>query len=118
MKNRLLCFLFIASIFSCKTFHELRPFKTDNCSCFPDGTIEDPQKWKSCCIVHDSAYWKGGTKYERLIADSNLYKCVCEKSDSIIALAMFKAVRIWGSPYLPFSWRWGYGWRYFRPYKK
>ena len=34
-----------------------------------------------------------------------------------IAEAMLRGVRVGGSPYWPTSFRWGYGWPYFRGYK-
>jgi len=48
---------------------ELKPFTTDGCSAFPDGTPAHRDLWLNCCIQHDLAYWKGGTHTERLNAD-------------------------------------------------
>ena len=40
---------------------DLRDFTSDGCSLFPDGTIGDRIKWCQCCLLHDIAYWRGGT---------------------------------------------------------
>jgi len=47
----------------------IKPFTTDGCSLFPDGTLKDNTLWKSCCIEHDKAYWRGGSYPERQAAD-------------------------------------------------
>jgi len=81
----------------------LKPFKTDGCSMFPD------HKWRDCCVTHDKAYWKGGTKEQRKVADKKLYKCVKSKGYKIVAVLMYIGVRIGGVSYLPTPWRWGFG---------
>ncbi|WP_216662021.1 hypothetical protein [Niveibacterium sp. COAC-50] len=42
----------------------LKPFTTDGCSSFPDGTPWQQTLWLDCCVKHDIAYWIGGTKEE------------------------------------------------------
>jgi hypothetical protein len=59
----------------------------------------------------------GGTKEERLKADHELRDCVAAVGEPKTAELMLRGVRVGGTPYLPTSWRWGYGWRYFRGYK-
>jgi hypothetical protein len=93
------------------------PFTTDGCSIFPDGTYEQKELWLSCCTAHDYAYWQGGTYDERLIADEQLQQCVVKVGEPKIANLMLAGVRVGGSPYLPTSFRWGYGWSYPRFYK-
>ncbi len=88
----------------------LSPFTSDGCSIFPDGTVKQNSLWLSCCIDHDHAYWMGGTEQERLQADNELKQCVAKLGEPDIADIMLKGVRIGGSPYLPTSFRWGYGW--------
>jgi hypothetical protein len=95
----------------------IAPFTTDGCSIFPDGTYEQKELWLSCCTTHDYAYWQGGTYDERLIADEQLQQCVAKVGEPQIANLMLAGVRIGGSPYLPTSFRWGYGWSYPRFYK-
>jgi hypothetical protein len=96
---------------------ELRPFTTDGCSVFPEGTPEQQSLWAECCISHDLAYWKGGTYDERLAADRELESCVTQLGEPKIAKLMLAGVRVGGSPYLPTSYRWGYGWPYQRGYQ-
>jgi hypothetical protein len=95
----------------------IAPFTTDGCSIFPDGTYEQKELWLSCCTAHDYAYWQGGTYDERLIADEQLQQCVTKVGEPQIANLMLAGVRIGGSPYLPTSFRWGYGWSYPRFYR-
>ena len=51
---------------------ELAEFSSDGCSLFLDGNFEDPKLWKECCVLHDIAYWRGGSKKEREEADQAL----------------------------------------------
>ena len=95
----------------------IKPFTSDGCSSFPDGTFEHNQLWLSCCTAHDYAYWQGGTYHERLVADKELQQCVAKVGEPHIANLMLAGVRVGGSPYLPTSFRWGYGWSYPRWYK-
>ena len=96
---------------------ELKPFASDGCSSFPDGTLETKTLWLSCCTAHDSAYWQGGSYAERLQADNDLRSCVAKTGQPEIAKLMLAGVRVGGTPYLPTSFRWGYGWPYLRGYK-
>lgn len=91
---------------------ELRPFTSDGCSAFPDGTITQNELWLKCCTAHDHAYWKGGTYEERKSADLRLRSCVASVGEKEIALLMLAGVRVGGSPYFPTTFRWGYGWPY------
>lgn len=94
----------------------LRPFTSDGCSSFPDGTLEQNKLWLSCCTMHDYAYWKGGTYQERLDSDLALEACVAKVGEPAIALLMLAGVRVGGSPFFPAEFRWGYGWPYPRLY--
>lgn len=96
---------------------ELKLFTTDGCSSFPDGTFNQRSEWLNCCVSHDLAYWKGGTKEERLQADEALKACVESTGEPEIAKIMLAGVRVGGTPYLPTSFRWGYGWSESRGYK-
>ncbi|NHO67515.1 hypothetical protein G8770_18375 [Aestuariicella hydrocarbonica] len=95
----------------------LRPFTSDGCSAFPDGTPDQQQLWLSCCQLHDYAYWKGGAYAEREASDLALRRCVAATGQHYIAELMLNGVRIGGTPYLPTSFRWGYGWPFLRGYK-
>lgn len=95
----------------------IKPFTSDGCSAFPDGTFRQNELWLSCCTAHDYAYWQGGTYDERLIADKKLQQCVSSVGEPQIAKLMLAGVRVGGSPYFPTSFRWGYGWSYPRWYQ-
>ncbi len=108
--------IFIVSLPILSHADELKPFTSDGCSAFPDGTLRQKQLWLACCTAHDLAYWKGGTYNERLNADKKLKGCVNQVGEPEIALLMLAGVRVGGTPYLPTSFRWGYGWSYPRFY--
>lgn len=96
---------------------DLKPFSSDGCSLFPDGTIRDRAKWCECCLVHDIAYWQGGTDAERKRADEALRDCALERTkDKALAETMYLGVRAGGHPAFPTWYRWGYGWSYGRGY--
>ncbi|WP_299199980.1 hypothetical protein [uncultured Amphritea sp.] len=95
---------------------ELKPFTSDGCSSFPDGTWQENTLWLSCCKQHDRAYWKGGTYQQRLDADNRLEECVAAVGKPRTALLMLAGVRVGGGPFLPTQFRWGYGWSYPRGY--
>lgn len=95
----------------------LRPFTTDGCSLFPDGTPENKTLWLQCCIEHDRNYWLGGTRADRSAADKQLQQCVEQLDQKWVAQAMRDGVRVGGSPWWPTSFRWGYGWPYGRGYQ-
>lgn len=95
----------------------IKPFTSDGCSSFPDGTFKQNELWLGCCTEHDYSYWQGGTYNERLEADKELRECVHAVGEPQIAQLMLAGVRVGGSPYLPTSFRWGYGWSYPRWYQ-
>ena len=72
--------------------------------------------WNDLCIEHDRAYWAGGSKRDRRIADRALMAGVTTNGHPIFAFLMWAAVRIGGHPLLPTSWRWGYGYHWPRSY--
>ena len=97
---------------------KLSDFTSDGCSLFVDGTFEDPELWKECCLKHDIAYWQGGTEEEREAADIAFRECVKKKTgNSELAEVMYQAVRQGGEPYYPTWYRWGYGWPIGRGYR-
>ena len=95
---------------ACATQAPLRPFTTDGCSDFPDGTSTHKTLWLSCCTEHDKAYWQGGTYADRRKADEELRRCVANVGEPGIAALMLAGARVGGSPYWPTRFRWGYGW--------
>jgi len=108
----------ITTLFSINVAHAdtLKPFSSDGCSAFPDGTFEQKELWLSCCIQHDYDYWQGGTYQQRLTSDLDLKMCVATVGQPEIAALMLAGVRVGGTPYLPTKFRWGYGWSYPRLY--
>jgi hypothetical protein len=95
----------------------IRPFTTDGCSKFPDGTLAHKDLWLRCCTEHDKKYWAGGTYDERVNADHDLRACVQSVGEPAIAELMLAGVRVGGSPWWPSAFRWGYGWPYTHGYK-
>ncbi|MGV8934989.1 MAG: hypothetical protein ACOH1I_10215 [Gallionellaceae bacterium] len=95
----------------------LAPFTTDGCSDFPDGTQEHKELWRMCCVARDVKYWAGGTVEERRQADFELRTCVQSVGQAATANVMLVGVRFFGTPWLPTSYRWGYGWPYTHGYK-
>ncbi|MBD3344603.1 MAG: hypothetical protein GF401_06040 [Chitinivibrionales bacterium] len=96
----------------------IRPFTTDDCTCTPEGTKENPTLWKHCCNAHDSAYWRGGSFNERRGADSLLAECLAEVGQKRRGKRWYKALFFTGAAWLPTPWRWGYGWKYPRSYRR
>lgn len=94
----------------------LRPFKSDGCSLYPDGSISNRKKWVHCCEAHDLRYWTGGTKQERLAADKQLRECVVATGERIQAEILYFGARTNGGPSFPTNYRWGFGWSSPRPY--
>ena len=92
--------------------NSLKPFTSDGCSSFPNGTIAQSDLWLSCCVAHDYAYWRGGSYDERLQADQELRSCVAKVGEPEVAILMLAGVRVGGTPFLPTTYRWGYGWSY------
>lgn len=99
------------------TAADIRPFQSDGCTAFPDGTLQQKDLWLVCCMAHDYSYWKGGTLQERLEADQALQDCVARVGEPVLAQLMLAGVRVGGTPYLPTRFRWGYGWPYPRGYR-
>jgi len=116
-KTKLILIIATLCLYACGVSRELSLFKSDGCSAFPDGTPEANTLWLSCCTAHDLAYWQGGTYQQRLQADNDLQACVAQTGQEEIANLMLAGVRIGGTPYLPTTFRWGYGWAYPRSYK-
>lgn len=105
----ILLLLFIAST---SQANNLKPFATDGCSMWIDGTIEQPNLWRHCCVAHDLDYWQGGSEAQRKKSDENIQACVQAALWPGMATYMYTNVRWGGSPYWMSTYRWGYGWDY------
>jgi hypothetical protein len=80
--------------------------KSDGCTLIPDGDI------RPCCLIHDQEYYWGGTRSERRDSDKKLYDCIKKKKGfehKLFAPFIWLGVRIGGLPFLPTSFRWGFG---------
>lgn len=110
--------LLVAALAGCGSTSRLQPFTTDGCSMFPDRDVLAGKDWRCCCVAHDVAYWRGGTAQARRAADAALQACVrAATQEPALGLTMQAGVRTGGTPYLPTSFRWGYGWGYGRFYR-
>ncbi len=102
-------------------YPEEPPVKYDGCSggmsFFWKKLTGKPPPWEGCCDAHDQPYAKGGTRSDRLEADSKLRKCVSDNGHPIWAFLMYYGVRMGGSPRFPFPWRWGFNKPYYTPYE-
>src|SRR5690242_11522788 len=97
-----------ASLLSCTSHSSIKPFTTDGCSLFPDRSLISHKDWCDCCVVHDLAYWRGGTAAQRLDADRALQACVVQTTgDKALAELMFTGVRAGGGPHYFTTYRWG-----------
>ena len=118
---RLLLLINTLSLIGCSMSgerHAIQPFSTDGCSMFPDHSLISDQDWCHCCVVHDIAYWRGGTSAERELADRRLRDCVANTTNNhLLAELMYAGVRTGGGAYYFTDYRWGYGWKYGRGYQ-
>jgi hypothetical protein len=114
--NKLTLIIMLTALTFTVSADTLKPFTSDGCSSFPDGTLKQKTLWLSCCQQHDLEYWRGGTYQERLQSDIALKVCVSNVGEPEIALLMLAGVRVGGTPFLPTKFRWGYGWSYPRFY--
>ncbi len=115
------------------------PFVTDGCSGgvsllwhdlvkqFPvlSKDIGQSLPWESCCAKHDRTYHNAAAtdtasdSFEaRIIADQALRICIAEFGENqpemtteytLLANALYTAVRLGGAPCTGLSWRWGFG---------
>jgi len=109
------CSMVLALIFPCFCSAQdnlLKPFTTDGCSIWVDGTPTQPYLWRHCCVAHDRTYWVGGSAEERQVSDRKLQACIAEVGGKGMADYMYFFVTSGGSPLWLTSYRWGYGWRY------
>lgn len=86
-------------------------FKSDGCSGYISyiwvGLLGRKPLLYDCCRSHDWLYWSAtGTRWQ---ADMLIAKCIWAKGYRLLALLFWVGIRIGGSKYLPFAWRWGYG---------
>ena len=86
----------------------LKEFKSDGCSMWFDSWKGKNIYW--CCFLHDLAYWVGGDKVDRLIADAQLMIDVAATLQEIeMPQIMFSGVRVGGHKRFGRSFSWGFG---------
>lgn len=87
-----------------------KPFTTDGC------TLVNDLDQRACCILHDWAYWKGGSRKERRKADNAFFKCIVRESKyPILAPFRWLGVRIGGKKFWGVKGvSWNYGWNDFK----
>ena len=90
----------------------LKPFATDGCSMWLDGTPANRYAWRHCCVAHDKDYWLGGTAEQRKFSDETLRACVTQAGGRAMAEYLYLNVRWGGAPTWLTPYRWGYGWDY------
>ena len=105
-------FFFFLLISSFAWADDVRPFKTDFCTNFAEGTRDEPALWKHCCLVHDMFFWAGGSKADRDIADLDLRSCITKTGATQIANLMYLGVRAGSlSPIKYPDKQWNNGWK-------
>ena len=120
MKDKIFIFfvLCILLIYPSVNAALIKPFESDGCSLFPDGSLLTQNVWCECCVQHDIAYWQGGAELKKIQADKALKKCIQEKTgNDLLAEAMYQGVKLGGHPIFPNWYRWGYGWPYGRAFQ-
>jgi hypothetical protein len=89
-----------------------RAFISDGCTLFPESILGSD--WGDACLAHDIAYWAGGTKEERVAADTLFKDSVAQKGllGKFSAPIMYVGVRLFGDTWLTkiFDANWGFGW--------
>lgn len=94
--------------------YTLKKFETDACSSWLKGGGKKGKAkdhyFAHCCIVHDIAYWTGGSDDDRREADGNLWQCIARDTSEAYAELMLAGVRLGGIQCTGARWRWGYGW--------
>lgn len=87
-----------------------KPFGTDGC------TLVRDLDQRGCCILHDWAYWKGGSRKDRRRADNEFFRCIWKNSKyPILAPFRWLGVRIGGKKFWGVNRvSWNYGWDKFK----
>lgn len=75
-----------------------RPFIPNGCSRVPDGNF------KSCCDLHDLAYYVGGSLRDKWRADRGLAECIAKRQGKPVGWLYFAGVTLFG--WTP--WHWSY----------
>lgn len=112
MKKVLLLLPFIASITlqRSEANSTLKPFYTDGCTLFLDGTNKNNKLWLHCCEEHDMRYWVGGSEADRDKTDLRLKTCVQEVAGETWAKLIYAGVRTGHFSPIKNKTHWSWGW--------
>jgi hypothetical protein len=112
MKNlktlSLLLFLALSPILKAEL--KLKPFETDGCTMFVEGTKEKPNLWKHCCVEHDLRYWFGGSESDMDTADLRLKSCVQKVAGDNWAALIYNGVRVGHYSPIKNKYYWSWAW--------
>jgi hypothetical protein len=109
MKWTVLIFI-VSTIPLANAQNKLKPFVTDNCTMFVDGTVSNPFLWRDCCVEHDLRYWFGGSSSSQDFSDLQLKSCVTKKSGTFYANLIYYGVRAGHHFPIKHKYVWGWGW--------
>lgn len=94
MRIFILSLSLIASVAWAKKDADLKPFLTDGCTSYAEGTRAQPDLWKHCCVEHDLFFWAGGSHAERKETDLRLKSCVEKTGELTHARLIYLGVTI------------------------
>lgn len=109
-----ICLCLLVSSLSYSAEREiLKPFLTDYCTAYTEGTREQPDLWKHCCVEHDLYFWAGGSQEDRKKTDFRLKSCVEATGAVTQANLIYLAVSLGGSSPIRFRTKqWGHAWEF------
>lgn len=89
----------------------VKPFVTDYCTLYVEGTRAQPNLWRHCCVEHDLYFWAGGSLEDKKATDLRLKSCVEKTGATTQAALIYAGVVIGGrSPIRIKSKQWGNTW--------
>ncbi len=89
----------------------LKPFFTDGCTLFLDGTNKHPNLWVHCCKEHDMRYWFGGSEADRDKTDLRLKACVQDVAGETWAALIYAGVKTGHLSPIKNKTHWSWGWK-------
>lgn len=89
----------------------IKPFTTDNCTGFSEGTHRHPDLWKDCCVEHDLYFWAGGNRSDRNLADLRLRDCIAARGEVFMSKIIYSGVRLGSLSPFKLQGKWGNGWK-------
>lgn len=89
---------------------QLKPFESDACTMFSNGTVTQPKLWEHCCFEHDLRYWFGGSKSDVDASDLELRSCVKKVAGQRWANLIYNGVRTGHSSPVKSKYAWSWGW--------